>query len=141
MFYLIQITINLMTDFDTLAQVSVRFARFRSLYCHFLTGLVWITDKPEITGLPPRVAKIEGKNVTLSCYATGNPAPAISWTRDGSPVDTSNNSRISFSDDKKKLTITNVNRTDSGEYRCVANNSLGTTFSAATLDVQCKYSI
>jgi len=78
--------------------------------------------------------------VTLSCNATGNPEPTISWNRDGSPVDTSG--RINFSDDKKQLTITNVSRTDSGEYRCVASNSLGNaTSNAATLDVQCKYLI
>ena len=82
----------------------------------------------------------EGGNLTLSCNATGNPVPTISWTRDGSPVDTSG--RISISADKKQLTITNVHRTDSGEYRCVASNELGNdTSNVATLDVQCKYSI
>jgi len=76
--------------------------------------------------------------VSLSCDAVGNPPPTISWTRDGSPVDTSG--RISLSADKKQLTITNVSRTDRGEYLCVANNSLGNaTSDAATLDVQCKY--
>ena len=81
--------------------------------------------------------------MTLSCNATGNPVPTISWTRDGSPVDTSNNiSRISISDDNKQLTITNLNRTDSGEYQCVAENRVGSdSADAATLDVQCKTSI
>jgi len=80
--------------------------------------------------------------VTLSCDAVGNPVPAISWTRDGSPVDTDDNPRMRFSADNKQLTITNVRRTDSGEYRCVANNSLGNaTSEVATLDVQGKTSI
>ena len=78
--------------------------------------------------------------MTLSCNATGNPKPAISWTRNGSRVDASNNSRISFSENKHQLTITNVNRTDSGEYQCVASNSVGNaTSDVALLDVQCKY--
>ena len=77
--------------------------------------------------------------MTLSCNATGNPAPTISWRKNGSPI---SNNRISLSPDKKQLTITNVNRTDSGEYRCVASNSLGNdTSSAATVNVLCKYSI
>ena len=77
--------------------------------------------------------------MTLSCNATGNPAPTISWTKNGSPI---SNHRISLPPDKKQLTITNVNRTDSGEYRCVASNSLGSdTSSAATVNVLCKYSI
>ena len=101
-----------------------------------------ITDKPEITGLPPSVARPEGDNVTLSCNAEGNPVPTISWIRSGSHIDTSgNSSRIRFSEDKKQLTITNVNRTDSGEYRCVANNSLGKTSSSSKLDALCTYNI
>ena len=77
--------------------------------------------------------------MTLSCNATGNPGPTISWTRDGSPINTTNHSRISYSNDKKQLTITDVSRTDSGEYRCVANNKFGNATSrAATLDIQCN---
>jgi len=88
---------------------------------------------------PQAVTKTEGGNLTLSCNATGNPVPTISWTRDGSPVNTSG--RISFSENKKELTITDVSRTDSGEYRCVATNRVGNdTSNAATLNVQCKYS-
>ena len=76
--------------------------------------------------------------MTLTCNATGNPTPTISWTRNGSPLD--NSSRIGFSDGKKKLTITDVRRTDSKEYRCVAENSVGNvTSNAAKLDVQRKY--
>jgi len=80
--------------------------------------------------------------VTLSCNATGNPVPTISWIRDGSALDTTINSRISFSDVKKKLTITNMNRTDSGEYQCVATNRVESdTSKAATLNVECKFNI
>lgn len=78
--------------------------------------------------------------MTLSCNAIGNPTPTISWTRNGSLVNTS--AMISFSDDNKTLTITNVTRTDSGQYRCVARNRVGSdTSNAAKLDVQCKTSI
>lgn len=80
--------------------------------------------------------------MTLSCNVDGNPAPSISWTTDGFQVNTTINSRISFSADKKQLTITKVKRTDNGNYGCVANNSLGNaTSDAATVDVQCKCSI
>ena len=82
----------------------------------------------------------EGSNVTLSCNVDGQPEPTISWTMNGSPLNTSVNSRrISLSGDNKQLTVTNVHRTDNGEYRCVANNSLGHASSnAAALSVQCK---
>ena len=103
----------------------------------------FVTDKPEITAHPQSVAKTEGDNVTLSCNNTANPIGKISWIRNRFPVDTSHNSsRIRFSADKKQLTITNVNRTDSGEYRCVASNELGNdTSNAAKLDIQCKLSV
>jgi len=101
-----------------------------------------IADQPGITVHPGSVASSEGDNVTLSCDATANPPPTISWIRNGSPINTTINSRISLLKDNKQLTITNVNRTDSGEYRCVARNELGNdTSNVALLDVQCKYSI
>ena len=80
--------------------------------------------------------------MAFSCNATGNSEPTISWTKDGSPISTSGDSRISFGPDNKKLTITNVSREDRGQYQCVATNSVGneTTSEAATLDVQCKNS-
>ena len=75
--------------------------------------------------------------MTLSCDDTGNPVPTISWTKDGSPI--SSNSSVSLSADNKRLSITNVNRNDSGEYRCVTTNSVGNEISiAAIVDVQCK---
>lgn len=80
--------------------------------------------------------------MTFSCNVTGNPVPTISWVRNGSSISTRFNSRISFSAGEKQLTITNLNRTDSGQYRCVANNSLGNdTSHYALLDVQCKYNV
>ena len=55
-------------------------------------------------------------------------------------MDLLENAIISFSDDKKQFTIRNVSRADSGEYRCVANNSLGNdTSNAAKLDIQCNF--
>ena len=100
-----------------------------------------ITDQSEITTPPQNTTEQEGNNVTLSCTVDGNPKPSISWIKDVSPVSTSGNPRISFGTDNKQLIITNVNRSDHGEYQCVASNSLGNaTSSAATLNVQCKYS-
>ena len=85
------------------------------------------------------MTETEGENVTLHCNAIGYPLPTLSWTKDG--CDIGNNSRISFSADKKQLAITKASRVDSGAYRCVANNSLGIdTSMAAVLDVQCELS-
>ena len=76
--------------------------------------------------------------MTFSCNSTANPLPTTSWTKDESPI--TNNSRISFSVVNRVLTITNVNRKDSGEYRCVSSNKLGNdTSKPAELNVKCEF--
>ena len=99
-------------------------------------------DRPEITLCPLNATEAEGYNVTLTCNAIGNPEPNVSWTVKGRHMGISYNPRISFSQDKKKMIITNLRRTDSGEYRCKAINNLGDVTSyGAKLDVQCKCSV
>lgn len=94
-------------------------------------------DKPSSTSTDTR--PIEGTALTLSCNFGGEPIPTISWTINGSPLHISGNFRILATDDNKHLTIRNVNRTDSGEYRCVAHNSLGNVSSnASALSVRYK---
>ena len=96
-----------------------------------------MTDQPEFTEHPLSHTRVQGSSVTFSSNANGVPIPTFSWTKDGSAVTA--NDRISLSAENKHLTITNVNGTDSGEYRCVAANSVGTVNSnAATLTVTCK---
>ena len=80
--------------------------------------------------------------MTLSCNASGDPVPTVSWTKYGSIISASGDSRISFWADNKELNIANVSTADEGEYRCVANNSLGNaSSSAAFLNVQCKFDL
>ena len=80
---------------------------------------------------------MQGSSVALSSDANGVPEPTFSWTKDGSAVTADN--RIRLSADNKELSLTNVNGTDSGEYRCVATNGLGAVNSnAATLTIHCK---
>ena len=75
--------------------------------------------------------------MTFTCDADGNPTPTFSWTKDGSVVNAT--LRITFNENNKNLTITNVSRGDSGEYICVAMNNVNTVQSnSSTLNVQCK---
>ena len=120
---------------NTLLVTVNNIKEFDNRWYHFLE-----TDKPDITTHPQDETKKEGKNVTLSCDASGNPMPTtFSWTVNGSAL--TEGGRISLSQGDKQLTITNVTRGDSGQYRCVATNSVGNvTSNAATLNVQCKNS-
>ena len=105
----------------------------RLSFCSFT-----VTDPPEITLHPQNRTTTEGNSVTFSCEAIGNPSPSISWTKDASPLSNIGDPRITFTELNRKLTITNVDRADGGEYRCVASNSLGhATSNPATLNVQC----
>ena len=107
-----------------------------------LNCLLCFPDYPKITVQLVSVTKTEGDYIVLPCNATGNPVPTISWTRNGYPLDRNVNARISFSGRKQQLIITNVNRTDSGEYRCVASSSLGNdTSNASQVDIQCEYNV
>ena len=127
--------------------VIVLYAELLQMVCLFVGWLVVfemfvflfiVRVAPQITTQPQAGSVTEGDNVTLSCNASGNPVPTISWSRDGSLV-SSGDQRIRFEAGNRLLTITNVNRTDSGEYLCVADNSEGNdTSNAITLDVKCK---
>ena len=106
------------------------------------SALFLTTDRPEFSNHPQNRTVLEGLNVAFSCNASGNPTPTFSWTKNASPINTTANARISLSAGNKLLNITNVNRVDSGEYRCVAANSVGgVNSSAAFLTVQCKITL
>ena len=72
---------------------------------------------------------IEGGNVTLTCNATGFPAPIVYW------VKTNNGDRFN----RTELVFTNINRSEAGEYTCVASNPCSTSIELADVDVHCKF--
>ena len=99
-----------------------------------------IIDAPEFLKNPKSQTTNEGSNVTFTCIASGVPEPSLSWTINGTAINPTAKPRIGSTADGQKLTVTNVKRKDSGEYRCVASyNVTGTvTSNAAKLTVQCK---
>lgn len=68
--------------------------------------------KPHLITTPRNQSKVENKQVTFHCNATGHPIPKITWTKDGRTVGTGS-----------KLTLT-VSRGDAGRYWCTADNGV-----------------
>ena len=89
---------------------------------------------PKITVLPARQSNATvGKNWTLTCNASGDPNPNITWTKEGETA-------AQFNVSGHKLHLVNVKREDFGSYRCTAANGYGTpATSLAVVNVKCKF--
>ena len=71
----------------------------------------------------------EGENVEEYCNVTaGIPDPTVMWTI----VKTGEHIK------ENQLNITSINRNQTGEYRCTANNTCGEASTVMNINVQCK---
>ncbi|XP_067030323.1 fibroblast growth factor receptor 3-like [Acropora muricata] len=88
---------------------------------------------PKITSNTLNRADIdEGQDLTLSCNATGDPQPNITWTRDGVP-------NSEFKVLGQDLRLVDVKRRDVGSYRCTASNGYGENASEISIvGLHCK---
>uniref|UniRef100_A0A8D2DEP8 Neural cell adhesion molecule 1 n=1 Tax=Sciurus vulgaris TaxID=55149 RepID=A0A8D2DEP8_SCIVU len=97
--------------------------------------------KPKITYVENQTAMELEEQVTLTCEASGDPIPSITWrtstrnisseekTLDGHMVVRSH-ARVS------SLTLKSIQYTDAGEYICTASNTIGQDSQAMYLEVQ-----
>ena len=104
---------------------GINFAMYiftQSIFFSFLT-----VDPPSFTLKPSDKIVKESEGTMFLCNATGNPAPEITWIKDGKTVAHGDSLSILAS------------RSDSGKYWCLAENGLGLAINiSASLDVQCK---
>ncbi|XP_063960198.1 roundabout homolog 1-like [Lytechinus pictus] len=94
---------------------------------------------PTITEQPKSLIVIRGDPASFNCKAEGRPEPTISWLKNGQPL-VIRDSRHNILDSGSLFFLQVVgNRQggqDGGVYQCVAENSLGTAYSAnATLEI------
>jgi len=75
----------------------------------------------------------EGKGLSLSCTATGNPKPRIKWKKNGNIIIPDNRIKIRVTDTGSKLRIRNSTIQDTGTYRCVARNHHGPSHSGKAI--------
>ena len=96
---------------------------------------------PEIFQSPRDTTELEGQTAMFNCVVGGYPTPDVAWEKDGMELNVAAHARlsVSFNNGNHQLIISNVQQSDAGQYRCVANNSLDTATSfSATLTVHCK---
>ncbi|CAH3161296.1 unnamed protein product, partial [Pocillopora meandrina] len=79
------------------------------------SSIIQITQDQNVT---------EGHDVTLMCNVSGIPPPMVSWV-------TPDSKRVSG----YKLKVTNINRTQAGEYKCEASNECGNATETANIIV------
>ncbi|XP_077370811.1 neural cell adhesion molecule L1-like protein isoform X3 [Festucalex cinctus] len=79
-------------------------------------------------------AVIRGEDVAMSCSAFGSPPPTISWAKDETPETIEGERFVALQNGS--LQISNVEKKDSSEYVCVADNSEGKSSITAVLAVK-----
>ena len=104
--------------------------------CQIIVREYYLLDTPLVSASPEKVTIVEGNKLLLTCNASGEPEPSMSWTRIGS------SSVLSVS---PSLTIVNVSRPGTADnliqYQCTASNGVGTPATATVyVTVVCKYS-
>ncbi|XP_018408468.1 PREDICTED: hemicentin-1 [Nanorana parkeri] len=85
------------------------------------TVSITIQYGPSFTELPADVSFNKGEKLRLSCKATGNPRPQITWTF----KDKSTPVQVGQSKYLNDLVIERVSNEDAGTYTCIAENIVG----------------
>ena len=99
---------------------------FPMAYCHF-----GVLGPPSMQVVPDIIETVEGRNVTVMCYVTGNPKPdRIIWKKSDGIL---SSARTIVREGN--LTILNITKKDNGFYVCTATNPWGTKSSSVLLRV------
>lgn len=76
-------------------------------------------------------------DISLPCHVQGYPAPVVTWTKDGVPLE-SDGMRYQITE-SHRLLVFGASPADSGYYRCVAANAFGSAEHAEQINVEGAY--
>ncbi|XP_059918175.1 LOW QUALITY PROTEIN: neuregulin 2b [Gadus macrocephalus] len=79
---------------------------------------------------------MEGDKLYLKCEASGSPSPSFHWYKDGLKLQKGRDLKIKTNKKNSKVQISHVRVDDSGNYTCVAENSLGQENATSLISVQ-----
>ncbi|KAJ0032742.1 hypothetical protein NQD34_002823 [Periophthalmus magnuspinnatus] len=85
------------------------------------------------TDMPDEVTVLANKTTQLKCQADGNPAPNITWYKDGQPIRAEATRRILSNG--RILQVLTAQVSDTGRYVCVAENVAGSAEKSFNLNV------
>ncbi|XP_019128195.1 contactin-1a isoform X1 [Larimichthys crocea] len=80
----------------------------------------------------PDTTALVGQNITLECFALGNPVPEVHWKKLGGPLPPNHEVRMAGA----HLHLYNVQFEDGGTYQCEAVNSKGKDYHSARVSVE-----
>ncbi|KFW93055.1 Neural cell adhesion molecule 1, partial [Phalacrocorax carbo] len=108
---------------------------------HDATIHLKVFAKPKITYVENKTAMELEDQITLTCEASGDPIPSITWrtsTRNISNEEKTLDGRIVVRSHARvsSLTLKEIQYTDAGEYVCTASNTIGQDSQAMYLEVQ-----
>lgn len=79
-----------------------------------------------------------GKDVTLDLKVSGKPEPEVEWFKDDKPLKKNKRINIIVKDDERTLHIRGGKPEDSGVYKCVAKNPVGTVTRTYEVNIKGK---
>lgn len=75
------------------------------------------------------------EDIQLNCMVEGTPPPMLSWEKDGRQITSGHKYTIKYKDKYCSLVIHGTQLEDTGEYFCIANNSMGRVRTSAHVSV------
>uniref|UniRef100_A0A673JL49 Ig-like domain-containing protein n=1 Tax=Sinocyclocheilus rhinocerous TaxID=307959 RepID=A0A673JL49_9TELE len=82
------------------------------------------------------ITQIEGQPVQFECRVAGSSPMEVSWLKDGEALRSDSEYTMFFDDNSAVLNIVKGEMRHSGEYTCIATNSVGTASCRAKLTLQ-----
>ena len=90
-----------------------------------------------VTALETSITAVQGSEVTLSCTATGQPTPLVTWLRNDEEVPGDSTPRLTAEggEGEGSLIISPVREEDEGVWGCLGTNIAGSNQQSITLSV------